>query len=104
MAYSSMYNSPKPVVFDTDTLSSRQLCTLNSYINNKRIPGWTVNTDNYSVEDLQLFHSLSQSGQAIYSLRPSTLAKWQYASQQQNSLLITKKEDILFSNKRKCVA
>ena len=55
MAYSSMYNSPKPVVFDSDTLSSRQLCTLNSYINNKRIPGWTVNTDNYSVEDLQLF-------------------------------------------------
>ena len=31
------------------------MCTLNSYINNKRIPGWTVNTDNYSVEDLQLF-------------------------------------------------
>ena len=40
----------------------------------------------------QLVHSLSQSGQAIYSLRPSTLAQWQYASQQQNSLLITKKE------------
>ena len=39
-------------------------------------------------------HSLSQSGQAIYSLRPSTLAKWQYASKQQNSLLITKKEAI----------
>ena len=37
-------------------------------------------------------HSLSQSGQAIYYLRPSTLAQWQYASQQQNSLLITKKE------------
>ena len=37
-------------------------------------------------------HRLSQSGQAIYSLRPSTLAQWQYASQQQNSLLITKKE------------
>ena len=37
-------------------------------------------------------HSLSQSGQTIYSLRPSTLAQWQYASQQQNSLLITKKE------------
>ena len=36
-------------------------------------------------------HSLSQSGQAIYYLRPSTLAQWQYASQQQNSLLITKK-------------
>ena len=56
MAYSSgpvMYNSP--VVFNSDTLTSRQLCTLNSYINNKRIPGWTVNTDNYSVEDLQLF-------------------------------------------------
>ena len=38
-------------------------------------------------------HSLSQSGQAIYSLRTSTLAQWQYASQQQNSLLITKKEE-----------
>ena len=40
MAYSSgpvMYNSP--VVFNSDTLSSRQLCTLNSYINNKRIAG-----------------------------------------------------------------
>ena len=37
-------------------------------------------------------HSLSQSGQAIYSLCPSTLAQWQYASQQQNFLLITKKE------------
>ena len=43
-----------------------------------------------------LGHSLSQGGQAIYSLCPSTLAQWQYASQQQNSLLITKKE-----NKRK---
>ena len=39
-----------------------------------------------------LIHSLSQSGQAIYSLCPSTLVQWQYASQQQNSLLITKRE------------
>ena len=53
---------------------------------------------------LWFYHSLSQSGQAIYSLRPSTLAQWQYASQQQNSFLITKKEAILFSNKRKYVA
>ena len=46
-------------------------------------------------------HSLSQSGQAIYSLRPSTLAQLLYALQQQNSLLITKKEAI---NKRKYLA
>ena len=37
-------------------------------------------------------HSLSQSGQAIYSLRPFTLVQWQCASQQLDSLLITKKE------------
>ena len=27
---------------------------------------------------IEIEHSLSQSGQAIYSLRPSTLAQWQY--------------------------
>ena len=44
---------------------------------------------------LWFYHSPSQSAQAICSLRPSTLAQWQYASQQQNSLLISKKEEKL---------
>ena len=49
-------------------------------------------------------HSLSQSGQAIYSLHPSTLAQWHSTViiAAAELLLITKKEtSILFSNKRK---
>ena len=65
----------------------------------KQLQGFFQNSYNQSSVLLHISrnphvdHSLSQSGQAIYSLCPSTLAQWQYASQQQNSLLITKKEE-----------